>query len=179
MKKGTKKFLTSAFILLNILVFSLSLFTSGIVSAASGNWIEVTRFGDDGPYFQTDPFTIYHVEWRIRWEYEPHPEVPDEHPSLHVYVYAQESPGTWFESVRKNGTEETSGTLYIHDRNGTFHLMIISAVQSYTVIVEQNLESIPELPSWTPILVTLFAVAVAAVIYKRKLQANNSERDLF
>lgn len=151
-----------------LLCFSISLFavTSGIVFASSDNWSEVVRFTDAGIIFETEPFTCDHVEWRIRWEYVPEPEVPDEHLSLHVYVYAQEYPGTWFESIRKNGTEETNGTLYINDKNGTFHLAIISAVQNYTIIVEQDLESIPEFPSW--IILPLFLVATSLAITVRK-----------
>lgn len=152
-----------------LLCFPISLFTvtSAIVSASSGNWVEVTRFPDEGTGFQTEPFTVDHVEWRIRWEYVPEPEVPDEHLSLHVYVYAQEYPGTWFESIRKNGTEETNGTLYIQDRNGTFFLVIIKAVQNYTIIVEQDLESIPEFPSWTILPLFLIATFFALAVRKR------------
>lgn len=155
-----------------LLCFSISLFTvtSGIVFASSDNWSEVTRFTDDkGTMFTTDPFTIDHVEWRIRWEYEPQPGVPDEHPALHVYVYPQESPGTWFESITKRGTEETNGTLYIHDKNGTFHLVIINAVQNYTLIVEQDLDSIPEFPSWIVLPLTMTATLIAVVLKRRSI----------
>jgi len=152
-----------------LLCFSISLFTvtSGIVFASSDNWSEVVRFADAGIILETEPFTVDHVEWRIRWEYEPEPEVPEEHPSLHVYVYTQEYPGSWFESIRKRGTEETNGTLYIHDKNGTFHLTIISAVQNYTLIIEQNLESIPEFPSWIILPLFLIATSLAITIKKR------------
>jgi len=158
---------SSIFVLLLTLSISLFAVTSGIAFASSDNWSEVVRFTDEGTGFQTEPFTIDHVDWRIRWEYEPDPEVPDEHPALHVYVYAQEAPGTWFESIRKNGTEETSGTLYIHDRNGTFFLIIIRAVQSYTLIVEQNLDSIPEFPSWK-ILPLILLVTIVVTAYRKK-----------
>ena len=151
-----------------LVCFCLLVSTSGIVFASSGNWVEVTRFTDEGINFPTDTFTIDHVEWRIRWEYEPLPEVPEEHPTFYVYVYAQEYPGTWFESIEKRGSEETNGTLYIHDRNGTFFLMIIRAVQSYTLIIEQDLTSIPEFPSWT-ILPIVLLVTLVVMVYKKKL----------
>ncbi len=156
-----------AFIAL-LICLSLLISTSGIVFATSSNWVEVTRFTEDGTKFSTDFFTIDNVEWRIRWEYEPQPEVPEEHPTFYVYVYAQESPGTYFETILQKGTEETNGTLYIHDRNGTFFLTIIRAVQSFTLIIEQDLTSIPEFPSWIILPLFLMLTVVAVIISKKK-----------
>jgi hypothetical protein len=34
---------------------------------------------------------------------------------------------------------------------------------------EQNIDSIPEFPSWSPLLITLVAVVAVAVIYRKKL----------
>ena len=67
------------------------------------------------------------------------------------------------------GEYGTNGTEYIHDKNGTFHLEIISTAQSYTLIIEQNLESIPEFPSWAPMLIVLLIIAIVSVIYRPKL----------
>jgi len=167
---------SSLIVLLLILCLVLSVFSSGIAFASSETWVEVTRFTEDDKFFQTEPFTIEHVEWRIRWEYEPEPEVPDEHPAFYVYVYSQESPGTYFETILKKGTNETNGTLYIHNRNGTFFLIVIRAVTSFTLIIEQDLTSIPEFPSWTPLLIMLVAVVVVAVVYRHRLHKQHQRR---
>ncbi len=103
---------------------------------ATDGWSEVTRFTKESTFQTTQPFTISYPEWRIRWQYET--GVSDEHPSLHVYVYPQETPSSWFESITKSGNEETNGTLCIHDRKGSFYLVIVSATPNYTIVIEQK-----------------------------------------
>jgi len=164
-------------LVVGFLVFSLSLsiFTSSIVFASSGNWSEVARFVDEGILFTTEPFTIHHVEWRIRWKYEPQTVNPEDPPGLQFYVYPHEPRSSWFESVSKWGTEETNRTLYIHDKNGTFHLVIVGAVKSYTLIVEQDLASIPEFPSWA-VFPLLFAATLGVAIYRKKLHRTQTRQ---
>ena len=141
--------------------------TSGIIFASSEHWVEVTRFTEDSTFLQT-AFTIEHVEWRIRWEYEPDPKVSEEAPALYVYVWDQEFPDTYFETILKKGTNEKSGTLYIHNRNGTFFLGVIRTVTSFTLVIEQDLTSIPEFPSWI-VLPILLASTLAVILYRKKL----------
>ena len=70
----------------------------------------------------------------------------------------------------KTGTADTNGTSFIHNYQGTFHMYIdVEETESYTIIIEQNIKSIPEFPSWTPLLVTLVAVLFVAVVYRKKL----------
>lgn len=145
------------------------------VFASSGNWSEVARFSGGAGIITTEPFTCDHVDWRIRWEYEPRTENPEDPPGLEVCVYTQEYHSPYFERFNKWGTEETNGTLYIHNKNGTFHLAIICGVPSYTIIVEQDVNSIPEFPSWTPLLIMLLAVTALAVIYRHSLHAQSRE----
>jgi hypothetical protein len=134
---------------------------------AQENWSEVARFTEDSKFLQK-AFTIEHVEWRIRWEYEPDPEISEEHPALYVYVWDKEFPDTYFETILKKGTNETSGTLYIHNRKGTFFLGVIRTVTSFTLIIEQDLTSIPEFPSWTILLLFLIATLTITLIKRRK-----------
>jgi len=129
--------------------FFLLVFRSGIAFASSGNWSEVARLTGGGGIGTTETFTIDHVDWRIRWEIEPSNR--SESTAFLVYIF----PATgihhsepWFESIQHYGTEETSGTLYIYDRNGSFNMDVLASIESYTMIIEQNLESIPEFPSW-------------------------------
>ena len=151
--------------------------SSSSIMETADNWSEVTRFVDEGMIFTTEPFTVDSAEWKIMWEYEPQSDVPEEHPSLQFYVYSEENSGQWFESVSKRGNEETSGTLYIHDKNGTFHLKIISAVQNYTIIVEQNVESIPEFSVWT-VLPAVFSATVVVVMLRKMLKNQKGEENV-
>jgi hypothetical protein len=74
----------------------------------------------------------------------------------------------------KTGDVETSGVSYIHDQQGTFYTDIEATnIENFTIIVEQNLDSIPEFPSWTPLMIMAFAVTVIAVIYKRKIRTKS------
>jgi hypothetical protein len=139
--------------------------TSNPKLSSSENWVEVTRFTENSQ-FLTTKFTIEHVEWRIKWKYEPKPEISEEHPALYVYVWDQEFPDTYFETILKKGTNETSGTLYIHNRSGTFSLGVIRTVKSFTLIIEQNINSIPEFPSW--IIIPLFLIGSFAIVFLKK-----------
>jgi hypothetical protein len=163
---------SSIFVLLLTLFISLSTVTSGIVFASSGNWIEVTRFtgGTHEHAHKTEFFTCDHVEWRIRWEYEPRTDIPGDQTGIEFRVYTQENPDNWFKfSGHWGESGETNGTNYIHDKNGTFNLEIISSAQNYTLIVEQDLDSIPEFSSWIILPLTMAATLIAAVIRRRHL----------
>ena len=161
--------------LLLVLCIAFSGFSSNIVFASSEDWIEVIRFTGGAGITTTEPFTCDYVEWRIRWEYEPRTENPEDPPGLEVCVYTQKYHSPFFERFNNWGTEETNGTLIIHDKNGTFHLAIICGVPSYTVIIEQNLDSIPEFPSWTPLLLIVIVVLLISVIYRNSFSNVPSE----
>ena len=60
-------------IVIIVMLFSLFLLVSvsGIVFAQEKNWVEVADFSQNRAFFgNTNSFTIEHLEWRIRWEYE-------------------------------------------------------------------------------------------------------------
>jgi hypothetical protein len=73
-------------------------------------------------------------------------------------------------SIIKSGTEETNGILYVNGVNGTFVMDIVSNADSYVLIIEENLDAIPEFPSWTPLLITLIGVVAILVVYRNKLK---------
>jgi hypothetical protein len=63
----------------------------------------------------------------------------------------------------KTGDLETSGVSYIRDQKGTFYMDIDATnIENFTIIVEQDLDSIPEFPSW--IILPLFLIATLSVI---------------
>jgi hypothetical protein len=153
------------------------------------NWVEVTRFNKESvpstwwgdPSGNTDYFMVDHVEWRVRWEYTPHPAVP-QYAALYVEVYEKKEDVIWrdviiqegesvlIDVIREYGTSETSGVSYIYNQTGRFYMFISgSNIEDFTVILEQDTDSIPEFPSWTPILIMLVAVVTVAIFYRRSL----------
>ena len=152
------------------------------------NWVEVTRFAKDSvpstwwgdPSGNTDFFNCDYVEWRIRWEYTPHPAVP-QYASLYVEVYEKKEDVIWrgeliqqgesvlIDVVREYGMSETSGVSNIHNQTGRFYMFISgSNIENFTIIVEQDIDSIPEFPLWT-ILPLVIAVMLVIGIYRKRL----------
>ena len=146
----------AAFIVL-LFCFCLLVSHSGVAFASSENWVEVTRFtGSGSEKYTTDYFTCNQGEWRIRWEYIPDSQYSNL-TSLSVFTYpimeGDRGP-TYINVIMKTGSEDTNGISYIHDYPGTFHMNInVRWTESYTLIVEQELESIPEFPSENTIFI--------------------------
>jgi len=131
---------------------------------ASNNWSEVKKISGKGSITKTAPFTCTHSEWRIRWEVEPQSGF------LAAYFYPEESHAAWFESIIKMPeNNETNGIMYIHDKNGSFYLDILATAETnYTLIVEENLASIPEFHSWF-ILPVFLITTIVVTIYRKKV----------
>jgi hypothetical protein len=128
-----------------ILLFSicLTVFTSDITFASSTNWVEVTRFSDSRAFFgDTNDFTIDHIEWRIKWEFE--------EGDLRAFFFdiilaeTNQTIGSYSNNGNLNITE---GIYNITDYDGEFYLFIGTSGGYYSIIIEQNLESLPEFPS--------------------------------
>ncbi len=153
-------------VIIVFLVSSRILFTllNNIAAASSGEWIEITRFNQNSRFLH-ETFTIEHVEWRIKWEYEPTPEIPKEQPALYVYVWDQEFPDKYFETIQKKGSHETRGILYIHNRSGTFSLGVIRTIPRFQLRIEQDITSIPEFQSW--IILPVFIVISSLGLFHR------------
>ena len=112
-------------------------------------------------------FTVDYVDWRILWEIEPGNH--SERKSFLVYIYPATG-GQWIEQIEHYGTEETTGIMNLYNRSGSFYMTVLASIDSYTMIIEHNIDSIPEFPSWTVMLVMLSVLVVAVAIYKRKLR---------
>jgi len=136
----------------------------------SDNWVEVTRFiGTSG--FTTDVFVCDHVEWRIRWEFDPgHWHFADMY-TLWVTTYKEGESTKYFNQIREPPGGNLSGVELLN-QSGTFYLEIGSGLSdSYTIIVEENIDSIPEFPSW--IILPLFLTATLIVTLARKRLMRN------
>jgi len=150
-----KKTLSLALTIMLALSMSISL-------AKATNWVEVTRFTASGT---TDYFTCEHVEWRIRWEY-----TPNKYAAFSVFVY-EEGEDVWYvDSIFKTADEETSGVSYIHNQEGTFYMDISATnIENYTIIVEEDVDSIPEFTPAT-LTIVLIAVSILAVALSKKFR---------
>jgi len=143
----------------------------------SDNWVEVTRFiGTSG--FTTDVFVCDHVEWRIRWEFDPgHWHFADLY-TLQVTTYKEGESTKYFNQIREPPGGNLSGVELLN-QSGTFYLEIGSGLSdSYTIIVEENIDSIPEFPSWT--ILPIFTIATLLIIIcKQKLPKNRQPRQSY
>ena len=137
-----------------------------------GNWVEVIRFESSNYSPQAEPFTIDCPDWRIRWEFVTLENWVWPFVFLNITVYPEGETANYVAQI--NGTGG-GGIRYILDNPGTFYMKIRGGViESYTIIIEQNIDSIPEFPSWTilPLLivVTLVGVTVRNKIRKKVLE---------
>ena len=135
----------------------------------SDNWVEVTRFiGTKG--FTTDVFVCDHVEWRIVWEFDPGHWVFVEFYTLTITTYKEGESNKYFNQIREPPNGNLNGVELLN-QSGTFYLEISSGlIDSYTIIIEENIDSIPEFPSWV-ILPLVLIITLFSVVVKRKLCA--------
>ena len=153
-----------AILILPIAVISFS----NNASATPTMWSEVTSpiLGAGTQNITTDHFTCNHSEWRIRWEFSTDypPEV-----LFSVHTYPRGEDVLFIDSIVKMVDVESVGTSYIHNKTGTFYMKINTVYcWSYTIIVEEDLHSIPE---FSPILIlplSMIAVLLAFTIYRRR-----------
>ena len=149
-----------------LLYFCLLVSTSGIVFASSSHWVEVARFtGNEDT--QTEQFTCDHVEWRIRWNYSTEFHMHQKSLGLFAMNVVEKEPKSIVSSFGSGPTiGDKNGTLSLGE-NGTFYLQIFAFnIYDYSVIVEQNIDSIPEFPSW--FIMPLFVTATLIGILVRK-----------
>ncbi len=137
--------------------------TSDPKFSSSENWVEVTTLSGSGGIGSTETFTVEHVDWRIRWQIEPGNH--SERQSFLVYIFPA-SGGQWIDSIQHFGTEETTGTLNIYNQSGSFYMDVLASIDSYTMIIEQNIDSIPEFSSSTILVAGISLVLVLSTIYR-------------
>jgi hypothetical protein len=157
--------------LLMLFLFTFTLIPS-VVFANSGNWIEVVRYAGEGTGFgASPPFTINHTEWRIRWEYAPSFPFGSQR-DFDFWVIPEVNRNDHFRSnmsiASVNHPIEKNGTLYISNSTGTFFIETVPCSSEWTIIVEQNIDSIPEFPSWL-ILPVFLAATLSAIVLKKRL----------
>ena len=144
-----------------------------IVFAFSDNWVEVTTFTGSGGVHSTSHFAVDYVDWRIRWEVTPGND-SERGTSFDAYVYPSSGGPQIEEMHHAIGTEKTTGTLNIYNHRGIFYIVVVTMnIADVKLIIEQNIESIPEFPSWAVLPVFLIS-GLVVLVYKRKLTARKS-----
>jgi hypothetical protein len=79
-------------------------------------------------------------------------------------------------TISQEGNTTTNGTRYIHNRQGEFYLNIyVTNVESYTVVIEQDMQSVPE-SSPIILLPLLTTGTLVATILSRKSRASSRSR---
>ena len=129
----------------------------------SENWVEVLRFTGNGLSTEsTEAFVITHNDWRIRWSFESSVEPPPTIFCITLYNSKDEIIDSFVTAFQGNGTLNYNST-------GSFYLSIRkNYVKEYEVIVEQNIDSIPEFPSSTILVLGLSMITTISIIYKSK-----------
>ena len=149
-----------------IIAVMFGLFLLGSMSvtvfASSGNWIEVARFdGTVWPEY-TEHFRIDYFDWRIKWSITPRPSdiiIP-----LKFRLDVKNASGYIVEFFL--ASNQISGILNMN-QTGEYYLYIDPMhAENYSITIEQNVDSIPEFPSWT--LLPLFLVTTVSVIILKK-----------
>ncbi len=116
-------------------------------------WVEVARFEGDRTTINytkaatyTEPFTIDHYEWHIKWEYKPGNISPIVH-YFEVYVYRQGETENYVAHIIAP-QDGYFGTFPVYNETGTFYMKItFGIVESYSLVVEQNLDSVLVTPT--------------------------------
>jgi hypothetical protein len=143
--------------------------TRNFSNAALVNWSEVTRFSGPGdvPLSNTTDFAVDYPEWRIRWEYTPDPQYPGS-AGLTAMAYSRTQPGGAVNEIFALGTADANGTSYVHNKTGIFYLtMTVSPYDvNYKIIIEQDLDSVPEYPSSTLVLLIVIAASLIIVAHR-------------
>ena len=141
------------------------------------DWVEVVTFHNIVGFWATSRFNVFHDDWRINWEL--YPRIGSESPSLTVHVY-HDIGHQGIELINSLTTHETTGILNINNASGKFFLAFwaTNTNSSSILIIEQNTDSIPEFPSWTPLLIALVAGIAVAIIYRQGLKGHQTRRIL-
>ena len=150
-----------------VLLFSLFLLVSisGAVFAQENNWVEVADFSQNRAFFgNTNTFSIEHSEWRINWEYE---KTLGDLTAFMLEVRVAET-NQLIDNWNNSGKIDiTKGVLNISGYEGEFYIWI-GTNGNHTVIVEQNLDAIPEFSSL--LIVSVFLVVpLVVIVLKKKL----------
>ena len=134
--------------------------------AKAETWVEVGSWTGGGGLTTTGYFTITHEEWRIRYNMI---LSSDAECRMDVYEDGEEESFAMMYGWHNNSEGTIKVTRYtaehfpnIHSSIGVFHIdTVLFGVGSYSIIVEQDVDTIPE---FTPIALILVLIAVSTLL---------------
>lgn len=142
-----------------------------VVHAA--NWQNIETFTGASTQ-DTDYFTVTATEWRIRWSYTPASGLAGDLAVFGFNLFEKDGQFTKL-PLLKTGRNETSGTTYVHEGQKDYYLKISVAnlaTSGYTIIIEQDTETIPNPASYLTaaviVLIIVIVVIVLAVLLLKK-----------
>lgn len=155
--------------LMILFVVTASLF---VQSAVATNWKQTFQenrtFNEVALGYNTVPFNVSGSEWRIDWSYVPlHQTAGSTSSSFGVTVFAE---GKSVNSVPtypvifEMGSNQTSGTSYVHQGRGEYYLTIsVVNLQSCAITVWYDVDSVSTQGIDTTLLVVSVLIIVALV----------------
>jgi len=78
-------------------------------------------------------------------------------------------------NIEWDKSDKAHGVSYIHNLKGTFYMEIITNAENYTIIVEQDITSIPEFAPAT-LAIVLITVSILAVVLSKKFKKRMKKR---
>ena len=164
--RETKVVITAVLISLFLLA-SMSV----VVFASLENWVEVVRFnGTIWPEY-TEHFTIDYFDWRINWSYTPRLSE-----TINPYIFRLNVKNASDYIIEfLFASNQISGTLNMN-QTGEYYLYIDPMhAENYSITIVQNIDSIPEFPSWFILPLFLVSVLVAIVIRNKIAKQRRNE----
>jgi hypothetical protein len=168
---------TSLLFLCMMLIFlvTTTIPVHSLALAETANWSEVATFTGEGSMEiqNTTYFTISHPEWRIRWTISIDPQYVLA-AGFFVYVYRQGETQNYVGYIYSIGGSPNNGTAIADNLTGSFYMSVRAgspAILKYTLIVEQDLNSVLEFPQSTFLpwaLTTAVLVTIALAYHKQR-----------
>ena len=143
-----------------------------MVLSQEENWVEVAEFSQGQPWFgDTTSFKIDYSQWRILWEYE----IDLVNLTAFFFEVKHNDTGQIIDSYFNSGKLDiTQGIYNITDQKGEFYLFIGSNAKSYSIIIEQNIDSVPEFTSLL-ILPIVLGLSIVVFVARNKMKKNGLE----
>jgi len=134
------------------------------------NWVEVARFNGTIWPESTEHFKIDYFDWRIKWSYTPRLSE-----LINPYIFRLDVKNASDYIVELLfASNQIAGTLNMN-QTGEYYLYIDPMhAENYSITVEQNIDSIPEFPSWT--LIAFFVtVSFAMILIRNKISKKKGD----
>lgn len=142
-----------------------------IVTVNAERWIQVAKWTEP---VTSSRFNCNHVSWDVHWNFKDI-ALGSTWTIQIIDIDALGNNVTFFKTGVGSFVSVNSGQ-YTHNQSGRYQITIdVDRINDFEVFVRQDIDSIPEFPSWTLLTAGFFAVTVLSIFYKRKFrQRTNS-----